>query len=77
MSEDRDKQMIRRALQVFAVPWIMVLGILLAYLAGMYVDRRLGLSVPLATIVLMAIAVVGGAYQSYRIIMRVLRDTEP
>ena len=74
MTDDSYKQMLRRALRVLAVPWIVGLAVLAAYLLGVALDRRLGLSVPVATISLVVIAVLAGGYQSYRIIMRVLRD---
>lgn len=74
MTDDSDKQMFRRSLRVFAVPWILAIGVVLAWLLGVYLDRRMGLTVPVATISLVVIAVIAGGYQSYRIIMRVLRD---
>ena len=74
MPDDGEKQVVRRTLRVFAVPWLMVIAVVLGWLLGNYLDRKLGLSVPVATIVLVIVAVVAGGYQSYRIIMRVLRD---
>lgn len=77
MTDDSEKDMLRRAIKVLAVPWILGIAVFLGYLAGVALDRRMQLAVPVATISLVAIAVIGGGYQSYRIIMRVLRDQNP
>ena len=74
MSDDSQNRMLRRALAVFAVPWVMVIAIVLGYVLGAYLDARMDLGFPVATIVLLVIAVAGGGYQSYRIILRILRD---
>ena len=74
MADREERQMLRRALRVLAVPWLMGLAILASYVVGVYLDRRLGASVPVATIGLVTFAVVAGGYQSYRMIMRALRD---
>lgn len=74
MSDDSEKRMLRRAVRVLAVPWLMAAAVLLSYLLGVYLDGKLGLSVPVATIGLVAFAIVGGAYQSYRVIMKAIRD---
>jgi hypothetical protein len=77
MSDDRDKRSERRALGVLAVPWIMAIAIVLGFLAGRYLDGQLGWPAPVATILLVVLAVATGGYQSYRIIVRILRDKEP
>ena len=74
MSDDRDKQMLRRALRVLAVPWLMGIAVLLSWLLGTYLDRKLGMTAPVVTIVLVVVAVIAGGYQSYRMIQRVLED---
>lgn len=72
-SDDSDKQMLRRALRALAVPWLMALAIVLFWLAGNYLDRWLG-TWPAATIILLVTGVAAGGYQSYRMIMRVMKD---
>ena len=74
MNDDSQSRMMRRAGSVLAVPWIMVGAIALGYFAGAYVDSRLDLEFPLVTIVLMIAGIVVGGFQSYRLIMRILRD---
>jgi F0F1-type ATP synthase assembly protein I len=72
-SDDSDKRMLRRALRALAVPWLMALAIVLFWLAGYYLDRWLG-TWPAATIILLVAGVAAGGYQSYRMIMRVMKD---
>lgn len=73
MSDDGKRQMTRRAFMALAVPWVMVGAIVLFWLAGLYLDRWLG-TWPVLTIALLVAGVVGGAFQSYRLIMRVMKD---
>lgn len=74
MTQDSQRRMMRRVGSVMAVPWIMIGAIVLGYFAGAYLDTKLEFAAPVATIVLMFAGVVVGGYQSYRLIMRVLRD---
>lgn len=74
MGDDSEKRMLRRVLGVFAVPWIMVAAVVLGFLLGAYLDRKLDWAVPIATIFFVVVAVMGGGYQSYRMIMRTFRD---
>jgi cation transport ATPase len=74
MAEDGERRMLRQALRVLAVPWLLGLSIGLGWLLGTYLDRRWKLDVPWATIALVTFAVLAGGYQSYRMIMRLLKD---
>ncbi len=71
--EDSQKRMLGRAVKVFAVPWLMALAIVGAWLLGNYLDRKFETG-PYATIVLIVFAVPGAAWKSYRIIMTVMKD---
>lgn len=71
--DDSQKRMLRRAVRVFAVPWLMVFAIIGFWLLGNYVDRKLG-TFPIATILLVVFAVTAAAWKSYRIIMGVMKD---
>ena len=71
--DDSQKRMLRRAVKVFAVPWLMVFAIIGFWLLGHYLDRKLG-TFPIATIVLVVFAVTAAAWKSYRIIMGVMKD---
>lgn len=72
--DDSQARMMRRMGPVLAVPWIMVAAIVLGYFAGAYLDTQLDCAFPVATIVLMLAGIALGGYQSYRLIMKVLRD---
>jgi len=71
-SDDSQRRMLRRAVKVFAVPWLMTLAIVGAWLLGNYVDRMFQ-TWPYATVVLIVFAVTGAAWKSYRIIMAVMK----
>jgi hypothetical protein len=55
----------------FAAPWIMVLAVFGAAIGGVLLDRRLGTS-PILTVTLIVAGVLGGGFQAYRTIMKVL-----
>lgn len=71
--DDSQKKMLRRAVKVFAVPWLMVFAIIGFWLLGNYVDNKLE-TFPIATILLVVFAVTAAAWKSYRIIMGVMKD---
>jgi F0F1-type ATP synthase assembly protein I len=75
-SEDRPagrSEMTPRAMMVaFAVPWIMILAIVGAAIGGVFLDRWLH-TTPWLTLALIVLGVVGGGFQAYRSIMKVLR----
>lgn len=70
-----EQRMLRQGLGVLAVSWLMVLAIVGFWLIGVWIDRRLG-TWPLASIVLVIIGTAGGAYQSYRLIMKSLKSRD-
>lgn len=74
MTDDSDKLMLRRSLRVLAVPWLMAIATVLGFIAGTYLDRKIGWNIPILAVTLVVIAAAAGAYQSYRVIRRVFRD---
>lgn len=65
--------MMRRAIRVLAIPWIMIIAVVGFSIVGVYVDRLLGTS-PLMLIIMVVLAVAGAGYQCYRLILKVLED---